>query len=93
MNLACSLVGFLNSQVGDSYKSHLEMVLFYISCYTFSMEFEWDPRKADANHIKHQVSFHEAATVFSDPSSITIPDPDHSMDEDRFIIVGLSYHY
>jgi uncharacterized DUF497 family protein len=57
------------------------------------MEFEWDPQKADANLSKHKVSFHEAATVFSDPFSITVPDPDHSKDEERFIIVGLSYQH
>ena len=49
-------------------------------------EFEWDTVKAAANFQKHGVSFAEAATVFFDPLSITIPDPLHSHDEDRFVI-------
>ena len=54
------------------------------------MEFEWDPKKAAKNLRKHGVSFIEAATVFNDDMSITIVDPDHSLDEDRYIIIGLS---
>lgn len=54
------------------------------------MEFEWDPNKAVANLRKHGVSFDEAATVLSDPLSITVPDPNHSREEDRYITVGLS---
>lgn len=55
------------------------------------MEFEWDPQKATRNLRKHKISFTEAATVFDDPLSITVADPDHSAEEDRFIIVGQSY--
>ena len=55
------------------------------------MEFEWDPQKAAKNLRKHRVSFAEAATVFDDPLSVTVVDPDHSAEEDRFIIVGQSY--
>ena len=54
------------------------------------MEFEWDPQKAVKNLRKHGVSFNEAATVFDDPLSITVLDPDHSEDEERYIIVGMS---
>jgi uncharacterized protein len=54
------------------------------------IEFEWDPQKSIRNLKKHRVSFHEAATVFDDLLSITVADPDHSSDEDRYIIVGLS---
>jgi uncharacterized protein len=54
-------------------------------------EFEWDPIKAVSNQEKHGVSFAEAATVFFDPLSITVPDPLHSVGEDRFVITGLSY--
>ena len=54
-------------------------------------EFEWDPIKAASNLEKHGVSFAEAATVFFDPLSITVPDPLHSVDEQRFVITGLSY--
>jgi uncharacterized protein len=50
--------------------------------------FEWDGRKARANLMKHQVSFAEAASVFSDPYSITIADPVHSLYEDRRILIG-----
>jgi uncharacterized DUF497 family protein len=55
------------------------------------IEFEWDPDKAAKNIKKHQVSFNEAATVFGDPLSMTFFDPDHSIDEDRYITVGLSH--
>lgn len=54
------------------------------------MEFEWDPLKAEDNLKKHGVDFTEAATVFSDPLSITYSDLDHSLDEDRYIIIGSS---
>jgi hypothetical protein len=57
------------------------------------MEFEWDPDKAARNLKKHKVSFGEAATVLSDPLSITASDPDHSFDEERFITVGWSNRY
>ena len=56
-----------------------------------STEFEWDPAKAASNLQKHNVSFAEAATVFFDPLSITVPDPVHSLNEERFVITGLSY--
>ncbi len=56
-----------------------------------SLAFEWDPEKARANARKHGVSFDEAATSFGDPLSVTIPDPDHSDDEDRFILLGSTY--
>jgi len=54
------------------------------------MEFEWDPSKAAANLRKHRVSFNEAATVFGDFLGITAADPDHSVDEHRYITVGFS---
>ena len=52
------------------------------------MNIEWDPRKAKTNVRKHRVSFREAATVFQDPLGITVSDPDHSDDEDRYITIG-----
>ena len=55
--------------------------------------FEWDTGKAEANLRKHQVSFDEAQTVFTDDFSIAIPDPDHSNQEDRLIIIGMSIHH
>ena len=54
------------------------------------LQFEWDPDKARSNQRKHQVTFEEAATVFADMLSITVTDPDHSVNEERFITVGLS---
>lgn len=55
-----------------------------------SLKFEWNPKKAKKNIEKHGVSFDEAATVFSDPLSMTYDDPDHSYGESRYIIIGLS---
>ena len=54
------------------------------------MNFEWDPGKAAQNRRKHGVSFHEAATVFGDPLAMTYQDPDHSVEEQRFITIGMS---
>jgi uncharacterized DUF497 family protein len=54
------------------------------------IKFEWDPRKARQNLRKHGIDFDEATTVFADIFSITIPDPDHSEDEERWVTVGLS---
>lgn len=55
------------------------------------MQFEWDPDKAAENEQKHGVSFEEAATAFGDPMSLTIPNPEHSDQEDRFILLGESF--
>jgi uncharacterized DUF497 family protein len=52
------------------------------------MQFEWDQRKADANLRKHGVAFTDAIAVFSDPLARIFPDPDHSEDEQRELIVG-----
>ena len=54
------------------------------------MKFDWDDRKELANRRKHGVSFQEAATIFGDPLTATIPDPDHSYDESRFLTIGYS---
>jgi hypothetical protein len=54
------------------------------------MEFEWDPEKASSNVRKHGVTFNEAATAFGDPLAITFADPDHSMDENRYLTFGIS---
>jgi uncharacterized DUF497 family protein len=55
------------------------------------MIFEWDRAKARHNLAKHGVDFSEAATVFGDPLSQTIADPDHSGEEQRFVTMGMSY--
>ena len=57
---------------------------------SMSLTFEWDESKARENLRKHQVRFEEAKTIFADPFSVTIPDPDHSLDESRFVDIGYS---
>lgn len=54
------------------------------------MEFEWDRGKARANKRRHGVSFTEASEVFADTLSSTVSDPDHSEEEERFVIFGRS---
>ena len=54
------------------------------------MGVEWDPKKAETNRRKHGVSFGEATTAIEDPLSTTFPDPDHSLDETRFVTIGMS---
>ncbi|HTK50539.1 MAG TPA: BrnT family toxin [Gemmatimonadaceae bacterium] len=53
-----------------------------------ALRFEWDPDKARRNLHKHGVSFEEAATAFEDERSLTLPDPTHSVGEDRFVLLG-----
>ena len=55
--------------------------------------FEWDPNKAETNRRKHGVTFEEAQSVFYDEFARLIPDPDSSIGEERFIIMGLSEQY
>jgi uncharacterized protein len=55
-----------------------------------SIRFEWDPKKAQANLRKHKVSFEDAQSVFLDERGLLIDDPDHSDEEDRFVLLGLS---
>ncbi|HEX7241332.1 MAG TPA: BrnT family toxin [Longimicrobiaceae bacterium] len=54
------------------------------------IDFEWDPAKAESNARKHGVTFMEAATAFSDPLSVTVGDPRHSVSEERFVLFGRS---
>ena len=54
------------------------------------IDFEWDITKAKTNLRKHRVAFSEAATVLRNKLSITIHDPDHSVNEDRYITIGAS---
>ena len=51
------------------------------------MIYQWDPKKAAANLKKHKMSFEEATSVFTDPFAMTFDDPDHYLDEKRFITV------
>ena len=54
------------------------------------IRFEWDENKNTINKNKHKIAFEEAKTVFEDEDALVIDDPDHSEEEDRFIILGLS---
>lgn len=55
-----------------------------------SIRFEWDENKNQINKMKHKVAFDEAVSVFDDREALVIDDPEHSEEEDRFIILGLS---
>ena len=55
------------------------------------IHFDWDERKNRENQRKHKVSFEEAQTVFLDENAVRFFDPDHSEDEDRFILLGISF--
>ena len=56
-----------------------------------NIEFAWDRRKAQSNLVKHGVSFEEAQTVFLDENARLIDDPDHSDEEERFVLLGYSF--
>lgn len=72
-------------------KTHIDKKLHckYIKCVKY-IQFEWDEDKNELNKKKHRISFDEAKTVFYDPEALLIHDPDHSEDEERFIIMGIS---
>ena len=55
------------------------------------LRFAWDPRKNRSNRRKHGVTFEEAESVFFDDSALLIDDPDHSDQEDRFVLLGFSF--
>lgn len=55
------------------------------------IRFLWDPNKSRSNQKKHSVSFEEAETAFFDEKALLFSDPDHSEDEDRFLMLGLSF--
>ncbi len=52
--------------------------------------FEWDPKKANSNARKHEVTFDEASTVFADPLALLMADPDHSIGEEPHLLLGMS---
>ncbi len=54
------------------------------------IDFEWDDRKAEANEVKHAVSFEEAADAFFDPHARVVADAAHSQEEERFFLMGIS---
>lgn len=55
-----------------------------------SYNFDWDPTKAARNLKDHQVAFEEASTVFGDPLAMLMADPDHSEEEERYLVLGMS---
>lgn len=55
-----------------------------------AIEFEWDDNKNVINKNKHKISFEEAMTVFNDKEALIISDPEHSTEEERFVILGFS---
>ena len=55
-----------------------------------SYKFEWDPAKAASNLKDYKVAFEEAATVFGDPLAMLMADPDHSAEEERYLVLGMS---
>lgn len=55
-----------------------------------TIKFEWDSNKNEINKKKHKISFEEAVTVFYDEEALLIDDPEHSQEEERFIILGMS---
>jgi uncharacterized DUF497 family protein len=54
------------------------------------LAFEWDPKKEAANRRKHTIGFADASTAFADPLSVTIPDPECAVNEERFVLIGMS---
>jgi hypothetical protein len=70
----------------------IDMALHYVyNVHMNDIRFEWDESKSRENKRKHGVSFDEAQTVFFDENAIRYYDPDHSEDEDRFIMLGMSF--
>ena len=57
-----------------------------------TLNFSWDNKKNVINKKKHKISFEEAETVFYDERARLIPDPDHSQNEERFILLGMSFN-
>ena len=69
----------------------ISLAIFPVSRYYLDMlRFDWDERKNKVNRIKHGVWFEEAQSVFSDPQSRVFLDPEHSEEEERFLLLGLS---
>ena len=66
--------------------------MYTIHKHMIDIQFEWDEAKNRQNIRKHGVSFEEAQTVFLDDHAIRFYDPDHSQDEDRFIMLGISFN-
>jgi uncharacterized DUF497 family protein len=75
---------------GDALINRAAPWLLWYDLWRMSLEFEWDPKKAEANRAHHGIDFEEALTVFRDPLARIFEDEEHSKDEEREIIVGHS---
>lgn len=64
--------------------------MIYLYCTYNAINFEWDENKNSSNRKKHGVAFEEARTVFLDEQALLSHDPDHSDEEDRYLLIGLS---
>lgn len=82
----------LNRRHANFSNTNIDIYIYHN--YTFIMieiHFSWDETKAKANLLKHKISFNEAVSVFSDDNARLIYDPDHSLEEERFLLLGISY--
>ena len=77
-------IKLLRSQISLDYD------IYYNYNIIMALSFEWDEQKNEINKKKHKISFEEAQTVFFDDEAKLIGDPDHSEEEERFIILGMS---
>jgi uncharacterized DUF497 family protein len=83
LRFGISISGFEITNIDLILKYHYNIIMN-------TLKFDWDKNKATKNLAKHKVSFEEAQSVFDDDFARLIPDPDHSEDEERFILLGLS---
>jgi uncharacterized protein len=83
----CRIVWLVSSQKTSKNEAYWDIKQV---CYNGVMKFEWDDNKAVRNLSKHGVSFDEAKTIFDDPLYVDFYDPDHSDDEERYLIIGES---
>ena len=83
LRFGISISGFEITNIDLILKYHYNIIMN-------TLKFDWDKNKTTKNLAKHKVSFEEAQSVFDDDFARLIPDPDHSEDEERFILLGLS---
>jgi len=81
---------FFLSCFDPQYLSAIKYLQYNLKIIMKTISFVWDGINAESNLKKHKISFEEAQTVFSDPNARMIIDPEHSEDEDRFILLGIS---
>jgi uncharacterized DUF497 family protein len=72
-------------------QAHIDLPCSYMySIFMKYIHFTWDTSKEQSNIVKHKIDFEEAKSVFFDPNALYMHDPDHSDEEERFVILGLS---